>query len=82
MARKAAQGRSEVDTYTAKVTMAGEMRPLLEALAALGVFGATPAEVIRRFAEQGIRDAVFRDKMLESARTGHAGELYAAYRQK
>lgn len=47
--------------------MSGESRPLLEALAALGIYGKTPSEVIRRLAEQGLEKVVFQDKVLQTA---------------
>lgn len=59
--------RQQVETKVYKISMAAESVPLLEALARLGIYGKSPPEIIRRFAEEGLERVVYKDHVLDTA---------------
>jgi hypothetical protein len=50
--------RKEATTKVYKVTLSEGLHPFLEHLASIGIYGSTPTEVLRRFAEARIEDLI------------------------
>ncbi len=64
------RGRPPTDSVDFKVSLPGNTKPLLDELAALGLYGSTATEVIRRLVLEGIEDKVFNKKVLDSRWSG------------
>lgn len=63
----AAMARRKVDTVIVKVALAAESAALLESLTQLGFYGKSPAEILRKFAENELERLVVKERILEVA---------------